>query len=363
MHSYKENASSTQTTRSLQEILLFLYSFASVILSTELLGNMPKTKFIIRIVILTLLTISGNLHAPWHLYWKAIMFLGFASLHLFRYSIIAESYINIITFILLVIVISDLGLKKASITIIKGTIAGIIIVLIALYTGLLENKYTIDIIGRKRYYLGFMNPNYLSMILYSLIAYLFVIHKYKKPFVYVLLLLPILILTKSRSPLISLAVLLFTYCLMKRLSKKHKSVGLFILIMFTLAILAIAVLISFFPKSIISRYPDLNRFFSGRLSLYMSSLRNVTLIDIIVGGREINTLVDNFFLQTVLQFGIGFLSVFLITIILKVSKLYYENETEKAVFLISYITYGIVESGLTSPVIPASLLFWYIILI
>jgi len=355
---YRVNNISQKTMLSM---LITIFAFSSVLFSTDKLIGSVVIKYVVRISIIgfMLLIIVGNTKKiPVTLRMITGLLLLIFPIMSFSFT---EQIVNSAILFFLCIIVNFVGFQNSSKYMLVGILFGILGVVIGMRIGIFRQRiFFAPISNRTRYFMGFENPNYFSLTLFqaSLILQL-VIRKFKFLLSF-LLILPILILSVSRTPIIAYLSFMMFFLILKFMRKHFPNLGYWFSIISMLIIVTIGLLLPFVSKIPFPHYSDLDILLSYRLSLYSKSIDSTPLYSFLLGGR--NAKVDSSYLTILLALGLPFMFFFVTLLIAKTKQFYKQNSIEKASMLLSIALYGITESIFFSPAIPIAILFWSLLL-
>lgn len=238
------------------------------------------------------------------------------------------------------------------------TIANIFIVIVVAVSLLLgiEKNFTFTYMGRTRNWLGFDHPNYIGMLMFSIVSVWFLYLKKIKFSHIVFTAIACYILFKlsdSRTGFIGILAFAF-FCILFKL----KYVKL-------CKIIAGIILIVYFLSPVIWSLPVVNNEFfndilSSRPAIFNNYIASNSFNNLLFGGTNFRT-IDNFYLMLIYNCGIFSYIIIFIMSFISVNVLLERRESRKAAFLMAILLLGLTESSLFRPEILCMPVYWMII--
>ena len=284
---------------------------------------------------------------------RFFIFVGLAVLFLIIGSGIA---INLAFLLLLMAVLVDVDVFKAYNAAFKSNMLMLMIILMCLLFGIVENVHYINPDGRSRNTFGFTNVNAASMFVFSLVVS-YLLSRNSKRYKYVPLVLilatAVYLLTDSRTAFLCTLFMLVAWFAVYALPRPVSRIfsALFVIMMF-LAPVAWSI-----PQISQGR---LNTLLSSRPVLYLQYIQQHDVLALLFGGSRVEE-VDNYYLIQLFGCGIFVYIICAASIITAVDVLIKKKRHAEAAFCLSMLLYGQFEGTLIRPEIACVPMFWMLV--
>ncbi len=340
--------------------LLFLYSLLSIINSSllpityPLLSNIKYVLILMQILFLMgiiLQLISWNIQT---------VFLSCLSLLIFSISYMNSGLNTLLVSAVIIISMKEFDFDNILFFITLGQIIGILLVLLAVSMGIIENLVNIRFDG-VRYSLGFLNANTISNYIFSVVLKIIYLTRQKKGFLIIGILnvvfFIIVLTTDSRTSLI----LLFLFDLFYLWYTKINNSEFIRIIHLTNRVAILIFIILSYLSAIFFSYSnpimnELNNLFTNRIS---SSYKFFNLYGISMIGQRVELrstfeaaktnssalILDNGYLQLAIIYGIIPSIICLVFYLKLLKKIYLNQNCVLGICVLMYIIYGF-NSGL-----------------
>ncbi len=272
-----------------------------------------------------------------------------------------ENVFQIADLVLLFILVNLIGIDPKSFrkSSILGITLGILTVLLTVITGMVRFRFYTDALGRFRAYMGFINPNSLSLFTFALASLiLYTSHSFTKILISFFLVAMDYLLTGSRTIAFIFGLMVSIYALFKLGLSRRLIINAFIVL------LIIFIVFEFSIPGIPFRYPYgvLNSLLSKRLDFAGEALNHFGLENVLFGGIEREGLVlDSSYLRFTVFYGYPFLIAFLVSVAFSINT-GTSKDPMKASFIISVMFYSLFEGVVDTPVTVVSALWWFEVL-
>ena len=243
------------------------------------------------------------------------------------------------------------------------TIVLLVVVILSLSFGWVENVEYISTTERLRRTLGFENVNAGSLFFFSAnLIYLLNCKKIKFTNFLFSVIYSVIIykLTDTRTSIVGLAVFFVSLFLTKILNNKKRLAGFVFFMIITVLYCTV-----FLWDWIYVNFPDLDEFFSSRLHLFSMAVDSATLKHFLIGGIDFSTyelFVDNFYILLLFQNGIFIYITTYLFAIFCIRKLITHGLYKEVALIISLLAVGLVESSLIRPEVTCVMVAWRCIL-
>lgn len=231
----------------------------------------------------------------------------------------------------------------------------IVCVVILLQLGIINNIEWAHPL-RRRFLLGFLQPNFAGILMFSTVSVFFLLKNNMVPKFYIPIILVswyIYYLTDSRTSFFAEILMILLYYAFKYNRKKY-------IYYFCNSIILLCFISPFVWNNAILNSNLSNIVLSNRPMLYLEYINSNSIIDFLVGGSKIK-LVDNFYLPLLYNCGIFIYTLFFIIMIKVSTGLLANNEYLKLSFFITVIIIGMMETFVFRPEILCMIVFWKII--
>lgn len=317
--------------------------------------ELDHLKTIVRIIALLILLIGWLIKGEKKFTYLSLIFVlfsilqllinGFQALTLIAFIVVAYSSNRIL----------DVDIKHFNYI----GISLIVIMIVLVSFGFVDNTTYVSNLGRTRTTLGFSNPN-TSSLFYSSFVFLYVLSREKLSYLDIAVALfyslTLFYFTDSRTMLFTDLFFLFFVLLNKVISIKggHFPKHFFLVLVDTLII---GNFISVFLLDYLMRFDSIT---SYRISAYSNMVASADMMTWLFGGSVLS--VDSFYYMLLFNYGLLFYFVFFVLVHYSLLRLSNDNNTILLTFIASFFVCGITESSIIRPEVLSMLLIWKIII-
>ena len=340
---------------SLLKTLLALYVISSVFFSTEALLTMQNMKDFVRILILGFMFIAFLFYPKWLVFSsKFFIFVVLMVFPLFAFSF-TETFLNILLLLMMSTMIAFLSLKEVSKTIILYGFTSVLVVVVLVVVGILDQQVFIDLINNRiRYSFGFANANYFSLSLFEVAILTWLVAKKHKLVISFVVMTPVLFLSVSRTPIVAYLLFLVTLPVLGFMRTRAPNLGMLVVTISAFLVVVAGMTIPFINSN------SLNLLLSLRLTTYSRAIEHLPLHSFVIGGSQLY--LDSSYLSLWTALGIPFMTALCSFLVLRVREFFRSGRITEICFMMSFAAYGITEGVLISPALPLTIVFWTLLL-
>lgn len=344
----------------------FLRSFFFLDLPLFLLGlnymlynalSVDRFKTVIRIVAIMLVLIGWVLNKS----------------TIYKYEIIACILVTISLIIngvssinLLVIIIISVWVRYPLKRVIKGAFVVnmllVLIMIVLMVVGVVDNTGYVSTMGRHRFGLGFENPN-VAALFYSSCLYLLVVSRNKVRKLTMVILLfggaVIYLYTDSRTSFVAMLIFFLIEAMRVFIEKKRLPLWGKIFGAASILVVDLLFILNLVSVFIIDKLMFMDEYLSFRISAFSRMIENSGIRCFLLGGTVETA--DNFFYMLLFQYGVFIYIVLAIITHYSMKKMVTTCDLKYISLLVALFMVGMMESSLIRPEILVVLIVWKII--
>jgi len=339
-------------TQAVMALAIFYFLAANYLVYAFL--DLPGMKYIIRIGMMAVFAV----YCLFRIIKKRVdlrffVMIGASAVFLLRGSSIS---MNISFLLLMMIVLMDMDMGKLYNGAFKANMIMLVVVLLCLLLGLVENVFYVSTDGRSRNTLGFVNVNAASVFVYSLLCTYILSHPEKRyltaPKVLIAM-ASVFLMTDSRTAFLCTIFLFVVWLLLAVLPR---GLGRLVCAVFVIAMFLTPMLWCI-PG--ISDGP-INTLFSARPILFLRYMQEHEIVHLLIGGSTVEE-VDNYYLIQLFGCGVVVYAVIAVIVMVAVDAMIKRKRCSDVAFCLSLLLYGQFEGTLIRPEIICVPVFWLLI--